>query len=250
VLEDVGSRYPLDARRLAWAGCHNVRDLGGLPTSDGGRIRTGALIRADDLVQLTPDGLAALRAYGVRTVLDLRGTEETGRAPSPLAGEQGYHWTPFIDEEADRRRDPVAEATTLATYLGGLERNAGHVATAFAALAQAPPGGVVVHCVAGKDRTGLLVALALSVAGVAPQDIAADYACSDERAPFVAELAALPNDAERAAFLDRNACRPETMLTVLERVERGYGGAAGYLRAHGVTDAQLTALRDRLREAV
>jgi len=235
-------------RRLHWSGCHNVRDVGGLPTEDGGRIRSGALIRADDLHQLTPEGLAALSACGVQRVLDLRSTEETGRLPSPLADDPVYRWTPFIDEVADRQRDPATEPDTRAVYLGSVRRNGRHIATAFQALAEAPPGPVVVHCVAGKDRTGILVALVLRVAGVPADEIAADYAASDERAPFRAELRALADDTARAAFQHRHGCRPATILAVLDQLARGYGDVAGYLRRHGVTEAQLDAVRDRLRE--
>ena len=110
--------------RLDWPDCGNARDVGGLPTEDGYRIRSGALVRSDDLCQLTPAGLAALRGYGVRRVLDLRGTAELAREPSPLARDPSYRWTPFIDEEADRQRDPAAESTARDTYLGSVERNA------------------------------------------------------------------------------------------------------------------------------
>src|SRR5262249_3143757 len=210
MFDDVGLRAvaseaaALADRRLHWAGCHNVRDVGGLPTGDGGRIRVGALIRADDLHQLTPEGLDALRAHGARPVLDLRRSEEIGRLPSPLADDPIYRWTPFVDEVADRDRDPDSEPDTLAIYLGSVRRNAGHIVAAFQALADAPPGPVVVHCVAGKDRTGILVALALRVAGVPAEQVAADYAASDERVPFRAELRALANDAERQAFRDQH----------------------------------------------
>jgi protein-tyrosine phosphatase len=107
---------------------------------------------------------------------------------------------------------------------------------------------VLVHCVAGKDRTGILVALALRVAGVAPADIATDYACSDERAPWLEELAALTDDAERDAHRTRYGCLPDTMLATLEHLEQRYGSVASYLRAHGITQAQLDAVRTRLRE--
>jgi protein tyrosine/serine phosphatase len=206
------------------------------------------LIRADDLYQLTPEGLAALRASGVSRVLDLRGSEEVDRLPSPLAEDPVYRWTPFIDEAADRDRDPDSEPDTRAVYLGSVRRNTGHIAAAFRALADAPPGPVVVHCLAGKDRTGILVALALRVAGVPAEQVAADYAASDERAPFRAELGALADDAERQAFRDRHGCHPATILAVLDQLTREYGSVAGYLRQHGVTEAQLDAVRDRLRE--
>jgi protein tyrosine/serine phosphatase len=236
------------AGRLDWPECGNVRDVGGLPTEDGYRIRRGALIRSDDLCQLTPEGLAALRGYGVRRVLDLRGTAEVEHSPSPLAGDPAYRWTPFIDEVADRDRDPAAEKTTLDTYLGSVERNAGHIAAAVTALAQAPPGGVVVHCAEGKDRTGILVALALRVAGVPPADIAADYAASDERRAFQRELALLPPP-EQDAFRDRYGCHPATILAVLEYVDERYGGVEEYLRAHGLSGALVEALQQRLKDA-
>lgn len=233
--------------RLAWPDCGNARDVGGLPAGAGYRIRDRALVRADDLCQLTPDGLAALRAYGVTRVLDLRGTGELARLPSPLAGDPVYRWTPFIDEEADRERDPVAESTAREIYLGSVERNGGHIATALAALADAPPGGVVVHCAEGKDRTGILVALALRLAGVPDPEIATDYAASDERPAFRRELDRLPVD-EREAFRDRYACHPATIRAVLDHLDRRYGGVEPYLRKHGLRPEQGEALRSRLRQ--
>jgi protein tyrosine/serine phosphatase len=101
--------------------------------------------------------------------------------------------------------------------------------------------------VAGKDRTGILVALALRVAGVSVNDIAADYARSDERAPWLAELAALPDDPARTYWQDRYGCLPENISGTLEHLDEEYGGVAEYLRRNGLTDAQLTALRNRLR---
>jgi protein tyrosine/serine phosphatase len=206
------------------------------------------LIRSDELSLLTHEGVAAVRGYGVHRIIDLRTAEETGRHPGPFAMDPHYRWLPMIDERADQDRDAGAETSTRATYLGSVRRNARHIAVALAAIADAPPGGVVVHCVAGKDRTGILVALALRVAGVAVPDIATDYARSDERAPWLAELAALPDDPARKQWRDRYGCLPENIAGVLEYLERTYGGVGRYLAAHGLTDRQLGALRGRLRE--
>ncbi len=210
---------------MDWPDCRNARDVGGLPTTDGTRIRHGALIRADDLARLTADGVSAVRAAGVRRIIDLRGTAETTELPGPFATDPAYRWLPFIDEDAERLRDAEAEATTLATYCGSVGRNAGNIIAGLRALVEAPPGAVVVHCSAGKDRTGILVALALTVAGVAPGEVAADY----------------------AARSDQDGCQAETMLGLLAYVADRYGGVPEYLARHGMTAEELTALRDRLR---
>jgi protein-tyrosine phosphatase len=210
-------------RTLRWPDCRNVRDLGGLPTTDGGRIRCRALIRADDLCQLTPASVAALRGYGICRIIDLRGSLEAEQDPGPFAGDPMYRRVPFIDEEADRHRDPAEEATLLATYRASVVRNARHIAAGITALASAPPGGVLVHCAAGRDRTGVHVALALRVAGVAVDEIAADYALSSE-------------------------CTPEIIVSTLGVIEQRHGSVAGYLRGAGVATEHLTELRRRLRE--
>jgi protein-tyrosine phosphatase len=210
-------------RTLCWPDCQNVRDLGGLPTTDGGRIRDRALIRADDLCRLTPASVAALRAYGVRRIIDLRGSVEAEHDPGPFTGDPMYRRQPFIDEEADRHRDPEAEATPLATYRASVERNARYIAAGITALATAPPGGVLVHCAAGRDRTGVHVALALRVAGVAVDEIAADYALSPD-------------------------CTPEIIVATLGMIEERYGSVPEYLARAGVAPNHLAGLRRRLRE--
>ncbi len=212
---------------LHWPDCRNVRDVGGMPTTDGGRTRRGALIRADDLAHLTTEGLAAVRSAGVSRVIDLRGSTETAELPGPFAEHPAYRWIPFIDEEAERLRDPEAESTVLATYCGSVTRNARNIVAGLRAVAGAPPGAVVVHCSAGKDRTGMLVALALTVAGVAPEDVAADYAAT-------AEL---------------NGCEADTMLGLLAHIADRYGGVPEYLARHGMAPDEVAALRDRLRNS-
>jgi len=237
---------------LDWPDCRNARDLGGLRTTDGGRIRHGALIRADDLAHLTAEGVAAVRAAGVVRVVDLRGTAEVATLPGPFAGDTRYRWLPYIDEEADQRRDPVAEATVLATYRGGLGRHGRNIVAALRAVLDAPPGAVVVHCAAGKDRTGIVVALALTVAGVGPGEVATDYTLSARnlRARFAERLAALPAGAEREALLrEQQSCRPETILGALGHLTDRYGGVPAYFARHGMTADELAALRRRLREA-
>jgi protein-tyrosine phosphatase len=201
--------------KLEWPDCVNARDLGGLPTADGGAIRPGALLRSDDHNRLTPGAVEQIKASGVRGILDLRRPSELAVSPSPFAGDPIYRHVSVLAEVLGY--DPPADS-----YGPLLDFNTGRIAAAFAALAQAPAGGVVVHCRSGRDRTGVLVALALSVAGVAPGVIAADYA--------------LTPGAEAGA-----------MRNTLRHADTKYGGVAAYLRSAGVRDEQISAVRRRLR---
>lgn len=239
-----------NARRRHWPDCRNTRDLGGLPTTDGGRIRSNALIRSDNLDRLTPAGVKALRDVGVRRILDLRCAHEAAARPTPFAGDPMCRLVPLIDPEREPERDLEAERTLSATYRGSVVRNARQIVAGIATIADAPVGAVVVHCAAGKDRTGMIAALVLSVAGVPAEVIAEDYAYTDEclREQYEVELAEITDRSARLALRDRQSCRPQTILAMLEHVEDRYSKVATYLLTHGLTPPQLTRLRDRLRD--
>lgn len=232
---------------LSWPDCRNVRDVGGLPTADGGRIRDGALIRADSLDRLTAEGVALFKAAGVRRIVDLRNVEEA--AGHPFAAELDlYRLVPLIDPARERDQNKSAERTLADIYRSSLTRNAKSIVEGVAAVADAPDGPVLVHCAVGKDRTGMIVALVLSVAGVPDEVIAADYEQSGEclREEFEAWLTGVTDETELRRVTERMSCRPETMLTMLEHTRAGFGGAEGYLLAHGLTSGQLDRLRERL----
>jgi protein tyrosine/serine phosphatase len=250
----------LPRRDLVWDGCLNVRDLGGLPTQDGGETRVGAVVRADSVRQLSPEGWQALVDHGIRTVIDLRGDHERAEDPPAELPVEVLH-VPFMEageaelEEMGEQLDaavaaaPDAMTSTRDVYLIFLERFRSNVAAAVRAVAKAPAGGVVIHCAGGKDRTGLLSAFLLHVAGVANEDIAVDYALSEERlrsrheAWF--EAAESEEELER---LRRIAQTPAaSMVGVLGELERRYGGVESYLRDTGVTSEELELVRERLR---
>jgi protein tyrosine/serine phosphatase len=237
------------ARRVHWPDCQNARDLGGLPTTDGATIRRRALIRSDNLGRLTASGLDQLRGHGVRRVVDLRSAHEVEAEPSPLAGDPMYRLAPLIDPQREAERDRAAEPTLAAIYRASVERNAGHIVTGLAAIADAPPGAVVVHCAIGKDRTGMTVALALAAADVAHEVIAEDYAYTAQclRAEHEAALSAVADDAVRLALGERQGSQPESILAMLEYVDDQYGGVREYLSEHGLEPAQFKRLRERLR---
>jgi protein-tyrosine phosphatase len=238
-------------RLLAWEGCLNARDLGGYRTADGRETRWGAVVRSDSPAALTEAGRAALAGYGVQAVVDLRLPAELADHPNPFAepGDHGVAYTnvSFIDPAAA----PPDAATSLAEdYLQMLDRYRSGVAEAMAAIAAAPDGAVVVHCAAGKDRTGLIAALLLGLVDVPAATIAADYAMTAEllRPRERQWLDAVPAEerAEREAMLARYAPTAEVMLEVLAGLDERFGGVEAYLLAAGVSPAELDRLRDRL----
>ncbi|HEY3002486.1 MAG TPA: tyrosine-protein phosphatase [Kribbellaceae bacterium] len=230
------------ALHLDWPGLLNARDLGGLPVSGGGSIRERALVRSDAHSNLTPDGLAALRSYGVSRVLDLRGPAEIAVKPSPLAGDACYLNLPVQDPS-----DPE-EGSLIELYVGMLERRPDLFATAVAAIAEAPAGTVAVHCAAGKDRTGLVVALALSLAGVPDEAIGADYALTEARLSHrYDELIAEAADEAERAFWQSVRYTPASNITgALEHVRANHGDIASYLTTGGLRPAHHKALTTRL----
>ena len=192
----------------------NARDLGGIVVAGGGRIRERALIRTDNHDRLDAVGLDAIRAYGVSRVVDLRWQWEASKYPSPLASDDRYRLVPACDP-AGGEDDPSN------SYRLMLDTSGKNMVAALTAIAEAPPGGVVVHCHAGRDRTGVVVALALHLAGASMVSIAADYELTED-------------------------CSAVTIVNTLAYLTAAYGSVADYLLGSGMTPAQISALRSRL----
>jgi len=248
----------LRSRDLVWDGCLNVRDLGGHPTEDGGETRFGSIVRADSVSRLSPEGWEALVGYGIRTVIDLRGDHEREDDPPGELPVEVRH-VPFLEasepeweliaDELERLDELSVPEATREAYVIFLERFKPNVGAAFRAVAEAPEGGVVVHCVGGKDRTGLLTALLLHVAGVPTEEIAADYALSEERLRprHEAWLEAAETDAERRRLERITQTPPEVISGVFEELERRHGSVEAYLLSAGVSERDLDLARSRLR---
>ena len=255
---------------MAWIdldGAVNVRDLGGLPTGDGGKTADARLLRADNLQELSPSDIRRLVGeIGLTTVVDLRSSAElASEGPAPLDAVPGVrHAHHPVIPELGSATDAVAEALllkrsqdhsrfpsdpTCGHYLGYLEDRPDQVVGAVRSIAR-DGGAAVVHCAAGKDRTGVVVALALTAIGVLPQAVVADYAATGERSEailhrlrrsptYARDLDNLPAEAHRP--------RPETMAAFLEQMDSRYGGVARWLAGHGLGAEELDLLRAKLR---
>jgi protein-tyrosine phosphatase len=251
-------------------GAANVRDLGGLETADGGRTAAGVLLRADNLQGLSARDVAHLVGHlGVRVVVDLRtGVEIELEGPGPLVADDRVEirHRSLLPEAGERtdvsvdgllpwqgrplRGDPD-ETPAVRSYLGYLRDRPDSAVAALRDVAHGD-GAAIVHCAAGKDRTGTVCALALAAVGVTREAIVADYAATGERLkPLLARLRA---SATYADDLDgrpdeSHRPRPETMTRVLDLLDERCGGAVGWLDAHGFGAGDLAALRERLAPA-
>jgi protein tyrosine/serine phosphatase len=248
-------------------GAVNVRDLGGLGTEDGGTTVKGRLLRSDNLQELTPGDVARLvDDIGLTTVVDLRSTAElTSEGPAPLDAvttvrhvhlpvlpEQGTATDVVADvlltrEDQDRSRYPADRL--CGHYLGYLEDRPGQVVAALRAVAAAE-GAALVHCAAGKDRTGVVVAVALTAVGVRREAVVADYAATGERTEAIIER--LGRSPTYAADINSQPAqehrpRPQTMTAFLDQMSARYGGVIPWLADHGFGADDLDLLRAKLR---
>jgi len=244
-------------RALTLGGLVNVRDLGGLPTVDGLRVAPQRIIRSDNLVGLDDAGVEAMLSnLGIRLILDLRTARECEREGGPPHALRGVRYVnrPLEPQGALNAEDEAAgKATNLLDDYSAHLRLSGHVLLeSFAMLAAPDALPAVVHCTAGKDRTGIFVALLLDLLGVEPEAIVADYAATAPNMMIIRDriraseffrengLAAAPDWIFEAP--------PETMRAFLQRLRDEYGGAVGWARDLGMPDHVIAALRAALLE--
>lgn len=247
-------------------GFHNARDLGGLPTTDGGVTRCRALIRSADLRFVTAAGWRSAVDAGVRTVIDLRNDDEVAggsfagatstteslcvqpAAGPPIRPEEVQALRVPIDDTGDvgfwKQLDEKQMSGTPLYYRPFIEAKPRRCAAAVAAIAQAQPGGIIFHCGAGCHRTGLVTLLVLCLAGVTPDAIAEDYELSDgQTGPLRAALGIMNEEPSTQAMLRRHGTTARAViLDALDGLD-----VAQRLGTAGLSEADILSLRGRLR---
>ena len=227
-------------RELAFEGCSNVRDLGGLALQGGGHTRFGEVVRGDHPRKLTTRGWDALLAYGVRTIVTLQSdgargdTFDTSSWPSELelrtVAIEDFGETDFLP-----RWGETGLLETPFYYSDALRRWPARHTAASQAVARAAEGAVLFHCVRGHDRTGLIALLLLALAGVTAADIAADYQRSGPNMP------AADQQKLRVILAREERTVADGLAEVLDTLD-----AATYLRDGGLTPGDVEAIRRRL----
>jgi protein-tyrosine phosphatase len=234
-------------RWLRLPGTTNLRDLGGYPGTGGGTVRWRTLLRSDALHRLDDSGRAALAGLGLRTVIDLRTDEEVMATPSALDGIEvrTYH-VPLFDAAAVGRLPP--ELAAIYRYM--IDDCGAAIAEAVGRLcaSDALPG--LIHCTAGKDRTGLVAAIVLAVIGVPDDVIAADYALSGSHlgpgaATAISQIRAV-SGVGRWLDLGALGAQPRVIHEALAHIRARAGTVAGYLQQNGLTSHDIEALRRAL----
>lgn len=242
-------------RHIRLEGAHNVRDLGGYATAGGATTRWRSLLRADALHELTAADIDTLLETGVRTVIDLRSDVEIAREPSALAGRDDIRYVhiPLFDALApvDAAMTATGRFELAARYVDAIENCRPAILKVAAAIADADDGVILFNCTAGKDRTGIIAAMLLALAGVDVEDIATDYALTQElAADFLGrlKLRAIERGLDEGSATRLLGSERATMLALLGHLGERHGSFRDYLAGQGDTP-RLALIEKRLISA-
>ncbi|WP_255450184.1 tyrosine-protein phosphatase [Skermania sp. ID1734] len=243
--------------QFSLSGAWNFRDLGGLRTDDGRTVKPGILFRSSELSGLDADGQRRLLELAVTDVVDLRSSDEIAyNRPDALPDGVTLHSTPVHDRdhqeaaphEQPRKLTPeVAEAALEHAYTRFPVLEGGQQALAYAIrLVADTDGGVLVHCAAGKDRAGWILAALLRAAGVSEADVLDDYLRSNDAIGPLREIV-IARNGDLTQVSDKVLGVHEDFIQAAWRVvDDAYGGFDNYLAAIGVDEDDLVRLRARL----
>jgi protein-tyrosine phosphatase len=239
-------------RLIALEGAVNFRDLGGYTTPDGQRTRWRVLFRADGLGELTEADLATMRELGIRTVVDLRSGDEVEQSRFDVeAHPVTFHHFPFIKALPSVEDFERAPGFLGSQYTEMLDDATPQIVGALTALAAPDARPAVFHCTAGKDRTGLLSALVLSLLGVPEETVVADYALSGEAMARLRAKLIVKYPDGKSLIADSDAifsADPANMVALFAHLRARYGAVANYASEVGIPDEVVSRLREALLE--
>jgi len=234
-------------------GVFNFRDLGGLPTRDGGITRPGLMFRSDALHHLEAPAVEWLVDHGMQTIIDLRSSvelERTGRGPLEHTT-IGWLHAPLSHGDATSGHvlpPTLVDGDLGKHYIASLEERTPILAEVITYLADRDNLPAVFHCTAGKDRTGMVAALVLSLVGVADDVIVHDYTLTDDRMALVIERIRASGAVPEINPLPERVGRAEaaSMETFLAALRDQHGGTEGWARTAGVPDDAIASLHAAL----
>jgi protein tyrosine/serine phosphatase len=238
-------------RHIPFEGCFNFRDIGGYPAADGRTVRWGRYFRAGRQDRMTQSDLDRVRGLGVRTQIDLRKHDEIGvqgRGPLEEMGVRHVHIPVIPDGGTDELARLVGDTGISGRrYLGYLSFGGHTWRKMFEIFAEPEHHPIVIHCTAGKDRTGVSTAFLLSVLGVDRTLIEADYVLTNRdvvrQVDFVETTVGLPEGIGRDEMLHHTGVPDTAMGEFLDGLDERWGGALGYLNSIGIDDATFEAVR-------
>jgi protein-tyrosine phosphatase len=247
--------YPTE-RVLPFSGVQNFRDMGGYETADGRKVKYGILFRAAELTGLTEEDAAFLESLGIRTIFDYRGDDEAELKPDPAIKGAVYERIPAIPElqyRSHRDMESMLEqfdAGALDHMYGALPINNPSYKRLMQLLADPERLGLVHHCAAGKDRTGVGAALILSVLGVPWETIMEDYLMTNEtlkglHETVMSELAPKLTPEKLELVMRMMDAREEFLESAFRAIDEKYGSMEAYFEQEfGLTQQKIAAIRD------
>ena len=243
-------------RHFPFEGCFNFRDIGGYLNQDGRRVKKGLYFRAGRQDRMTDKDLAQLSELNISTQIDLRKQEEVldqGRGPLEAMG-ANYINIAVIPEGGSDKLNKLVGDTGISgkRYLGYLEFGPTSWLRLFGILADGENLPVLLHCTAGKDRTGVSTAFLLSVLGVSREVIEADYLLTnldtERQADFIESTVGYPEGYDREKMISIAGVPKDAMKDFLDGVESKWGSAVEYLQKIGITNDQMDMIRNNFLE--
>ncbi|MCL2775084.1 MAG: tyrosine-protein phosphatase [Oscillospiraceae bacterium] len=224
----------MNIRRLDLEGAYNVRDLGGYSVSSNGITKWGVFLRSDDLAEITKNDMDLLSKYGINTIINLKAVDET---INPIENDTRFRHIhiPLFDDY--NKMVDIIKDYNDSFYLAAIKAFTPHIRDIFNSIAKhINDGGILFHCLAGKDRTGIIAMLLLLLAGVSEFDILADY--------IVSAIYNRPLVAKQNKPFETIHIYPDEIEMVMTEIRNNYNGVENYLKNIDVSSEDIEKIKE------